>query len=59
MSVEGGRYIGNTPGNANTGRWILDVVPDVAFNTASLRQTINFALNGTSEQLNDLNQPDQ
>ena len=57
VSVEGGRYIGNTPGNANTGRWILDVVPDVAFNTASLSQTINFALNGTSEQLNDLNQP--
>ena len=56
MSVEGGRYIGNTPGNANTGRWILDM-PDVAFTTASLNQTINFALNGTSEQLNDLNQP--
>jgi VCBS repeat-containing protein len=55
VSVEGGRYIGNTPGNPNTGRWFLDT-PDTPFNAASLEQTIRFALDGTSTQLSNLNQ---
>ena len=55
VSVEGGRYIGNTPGNTNTGRWILDT-PDTPFNAAALEQTIRFALDGTSTQLSNLNQ---
>ena len=55
VSVEGGRYIGNTPGNSNTGRWILDT-PDTLFATASLEQPIRFALDGTSAQLSNLNQ---
>ena len=55
VSIEGGRYIGNTPGNPNTGRWILDT-PDTPFTAASLEQTIRFALDGTSAQLSNLNQ---
>jgi hypothetical protein len=55
VTVEGGRYIGNTPGNPNTGRWILDT-PDVAFNSSSLNQNVRFALDGTSTQLSGLNQ---
>ena len=55
VTVEGGRYIGNTPGNPNTGRWILDT-PDTPFTVASLEQTIRFALDGTSAQLSNLNQ---
>ena len=55
VTVEGGRYIGNTPGNPNTGRWILDT-PDTPFNAAALEQTIRFALDGTSTQLSNLNQ---
>ncbi len=55
VTVEGGRYIGNTQGNPNTGRWILDT-PDVAFNSASLNQSVRFSLDGTSTQLSSLNQ---
>jgi len=55
VSVEGGRYIGNTPGNSNTGRWVLDT-PDVHFTSAALEQTLRFALDGTSTQLSSLNQ---
>jgi hypothetical protein len=56
VTVEGGRYIGNTSVSANTGRWILDT-PDVAFNAAALNQPIRFALDGTAAQLSGLNQP--
>ena len=58
ITVEGGSYIGNTPGNPNTGRWILDMpdTPEMHFTATTLHQTIRFALNGTSAQLSSLNQ---
>jgi VCBS repeat-containing protein len=55
VSVVGGRYIGNTESNDNTGRWILDV-PDTAFTAPSLQQTVQFALDGSAAQLADLDQ---
>ena len=56
VSVVGGHYIGNTPGNSNTARWILDT-PSLTFNgSETLNQTIRFALDGTSLQLSSLNQ---
>jgi VCBS repeat-containing protein len=56
VTVEGGRYIGNTSASGNTGRWILDT-PDEPFTTASLEQAIRFSLDGTSTQLAGLTQP--
>jgi hypothetical protein len=56
VTVEGGRYIGNTSPGMNNGRWILDT-PDLAFNTAALDQPVRFALDGTAVQLSGLNQP--
>ena len=56
VTVEGGRYIGNTSVSANTGRWILDTT-DVNFNTDALNQPIRFVLDGTATQLSGLNQP--
>ena len=55
VTVVGGNYIGNTPGNPNTGRWILDI-PDAAFSGPSLTQAIQFSLDGTAAQLSSLNQ---
>ncbi len=55
VTVVGGRYIGNTPGNPNTGRWILDI-PDTAFAGPSLTQALEFSLDGTATQLSGLNQ---
>lgn len=56
VTVEGGRYIGNTSPGVNSGRWILDT-PDVSFNTPALDQPVRFALDGTAAQLSGLNQP--
>ena len=56
VSVVGANYIGNTDGNPNTGRWILDIT-DTPFNSAALQQNIQFALDGSSTQLSGLNQP--
>ena len=55
VTVVGGKYIGNTPGNPNTGRWILDI-PDTAFSGPSLTQAVQFSLDGTATQLSSLNQ---
>ena len=55
VTVVGGRYIGNTPGNPNTGRWILDIA-DTAFTGPSLTQALQFSLDGTATQLSGLNQ---
>ncbi len=55
VTVAGGSYIGNTPGNPNTGRWILDV-PDTAFTGPSLTQAVQFSLDGTATQLSGLTQ---
>ena len=55
VTVVGGSYIGNTPGNPNTGRWILDVA-DTAFSSASLTQAVQFSLDGTATQLSGLTQ---
>ena len=55
VTVVGGKYIGNTPGNPNTGRWILDIA-DTAFSGASLTQAVQFSLDGTAAQLSGLTQ---
>ena len=55
VTVVGGKYIGNTPGNPNTGRWILDI-PDNAFSGPSLTQAVQFSLDGTATQLSSLSQ---
>jgi VCBS repeat-containing protein len=55
VTVVGARYIGNTDGNPNTGRWILDIA-DTPFTGAALQQNIQFALDGSSTQLSGLNQ---
>ena len=55
VTVVGGKYIGNTPGNPNTGRWILDVA-DTAFTGPTLTQAVQFSLDGTATQLSGLTQ---
>ena len=55
VTVLGASYIGNTAGNPNTGRWILDI-PDTSFNAAAVQQNLQFALDGSSAQLSGLNQ---
>ncbi|MEA4879900.1 MAG: hypothetical protein VB045_00285, partial [Synergistaceae bacterium] len=57
VTVQGGVYIGDTPGNPNTGQWLVDVSPDQAFaGSGTLTQTLVFQLDGTADFLSDLNQ---
>ncbi|NLB83735.1 MAG: hypothetical protein GX791_05765, partial [Synergistaceae bacterium] len=57
VTVQGGVYIGDTPGNPNTGQWLVNISGDSAFSGSdSLVQTIVFELNGTSNFLSNLNE---
>ncbi len=55
VTVAGGVYIGDTPGNPNTGRWLLDINPDAAIN-GTVSQTLVFNLDGTASELANLDQ---
>ncbi len=55
VTVQGGVYIGDTPGNPNTGRWLVEVDPDAAM-TGTVTQTLVFNLDGTADQLANLNE---
>ena len=49
ITVIGATYVGDTSTTANTGRWILDVNPDVSF-ISSIPQNISFDFDGTASQ---------
>jgi VCBS repeat-containing protein len=55
VTVEGGVYIGDTPGNPNTGQWLVE--KDVTFNgTDSFTEDIVFNLDGTDDLVGGLNE---
>mgnify|MGYP001764668339 CR=1 FL=1 len=55
VTVQGGVYIGDTPGNPNTARWLVDVDPDAVID-GTVTQTLVFNLDGTADELANLNQ---
>ena len=53
VTVVGGTYIGATPSNPNTGRWIVEISD--SFATQDITKTIQFDISGTADQLNAIN----
>jgi hypothetical protein len=56
VTVVDGVYIGDTLGNPNTAQWMLEVNPDVPFNSP-ITQTLIFNLDGSASELAGLDQP--
>lgn len=55
VTVGNAVYIGNTPGNPNTGQWLIQVNPNVDFN-GPLTHTVVLYFDGTAAELSSLNQ---
>ena len=53
VTVVGGTYIGATPNNPNTGRWIVEVSD--SFTAQDITKIIQFDIAGTADQLNAIN----
>ncbi|MDD2653025.1 MAG: VCBS domain-containing protein, partial [Sulfurimonas sp.] len=53
VTVVGGTYVGATPSNPNTGRWIVEVGD--SFNTQDITNIIQFDIAGNADQLNAIN----